>query len=151
METPHVRRCKHSARQKRGQSAWLRLRAYRLSALGLPADLHEGGRAYFAGRGDRASHRLSLPLLAGIVLIVLGRTQDIRIALRSPRMLAMAALTAALITVNWGTYVWAIGAGYSLDAALGYFINPLFSIFLGAVVLKGKAAPGADRRDRAGG
>ncbi|MBB3963833.1 EamA family transporter RarD [Rhizobium metallidurans] len=88
------------------------------------------------------AHRIvwSLPL-AGIVLIVLGRTQDIRIALRSPRMLAMAALTAALITVNWGTYVWAIGAGYSLDAALGYFINPLFSIFLGAVVLKEKLRP----------
>ncbi|MFS2152316.1 EamA family transporter RarD [Rhizobium sp. Rhizsp42] len=88
------------------------------------------------------AHRIlwSLPL-AGIVLIVLGRTQDIRTALRSPRMLAMAALTASLITVNWGTYVWAIGAGHSLDAALGYFINPLFSIFLGAVVLKEKLRP----------
>ncbi|ARQ57649.1 UNVERIFIED_ORG: chloramphenicol-sensitive protein RarD [Rhizobium etli] len=88
------------------------------------------------------AHRIvwSLPL-AGIVLIVLGRTGDISAALRSPRMLAMAALTAALITVNWGTYVWAIGAGHSLDAALGYFINPLFSIFLGAVLLKEKLQP----------
>ncbi|MCH4545106.1 EamA family transporter RarD [Rhizobium changzhiense] len=88
------------------------------------------------------AHRIvwSLPL-AGIVLIVLGRTQDIRAALGSPRMLAMAALTASLITVNWGTYVWAIGAGHSLDAALGYFINPLFSIFLGAVFLKEKLQP----------
>ena len=88
------------------------------------------------------AHRIvwSLPL-AGIVLIVLGRTADIRAALRSPRMLAMAALTASLITVNWGTYVWAIGAGHSLDAALGYFINPLFSIFLGAVLLKEKLQP----------
>ncbi|TCA37137.1 EamA family transporter RarD [Rhizobium leguminosarum bv. viciae] len=88
------------------------------------------------------AHRIvwSLPL-AGIVLVVLGRTQDIRAALSSPRMLAMAALTASLITVNWGTYVWAIGAGHSLDAALGYFINPLFSIFLGAVLLKEKLQP----------
>ncbi|TAX33891.1 EamA family transporter RarD [Rhizobium leguminosarum] len=88
------------------------------------------------------AHRIvwSLPL-AGIVLVVLGRTQDIRAALSSPRMLAMAALTASLITVNWGTYVWAIGAGHSLDAALGYFINPLFSIFLGAVFLKEKLQP----------
>ncbi|MBY4607637.1 EamA family transporter RarD [Rhizobium sp. MC63] len=88
------------------------------------------------------AHRIiwSLPL-AGIVLIVLGRTGDIRAALSSPRMLAMAALTASLITINWGTYVWAIGAGHSLDAALGYFINPLFSIFLGAVFLKEKLQP----------
>ncbi|TAY55407.1 EamA family transporter RarD, partial [Rhizobium leguminosarum] len=88
------------------------------------------------------AHRIvwSLPL-AGIVLIVLGRTEDIRAALSSPRMLAMAALTASLITVNWGTYVWAIGTGHSLDAALGYFINPLFSIFLGAVLLKERLQP----------
>ncbi|MBB3743280.1 MULTISPECIES: EamA family transporter RarD [Rhizobium] len=88
------------------------------------------------------AHRIvwSLPL-AGLVLVVLGRTGDIRAALRSPRMLAMGALTASLITVNWGTYVWAIGAGHSLDAALGYFINPLFSIFLGAVILKEKLQP----------
>jgi chloramphenicol-sensitive protein RarD len=37
--------------------------------------------------------------------------------------------------VNWGIYVWAIGSGHALDAALGYYINPLFSIFLGAVLL----------------
>jgi chloramphenicol-sensitive protein RarD len=88
------------------------------------------------------AHRIlwSLPL-AGIVLVVLGRTDDVRMALRSPRLLAMAALTAALITVNWGTYVWAIGAGHSIDAALGYFINPLFSILLGAVVLKEQLRP----------
>ncbi|WP_454848859.1 EamA family transporter RarD [Rhizobium binxianense] len=85
------------------------------------------------------AHRViwSVPL-AGAVLLALGRTQDVAAALRSPRMLAMATLTAALITVNWGTYVWAIGAGRSLDAALGYFINPLFSIFLAAVLLKEK-------------
>jgi chloramphenicol-sensitive protein RarD len=38
--------------------------------------------------------------------------------------------------VNWGIYVWAIGSGHALDAALGYYINPLFSIFLGAVLLR---------------
>jgi chloramphenicol-sensitive protein RarD len=72
---------------------------------------------------------------------VLGRTQEIRDALRSPRLIAMATLTAALITVNWGTYVWAIGAGHSLDAAMGYFINPLISIFMGSVLLKEKLRP----------
>lgn len=88
------------------------------------------------------AHRVvwSVPV-AGIILLFLGRTADVREALRSPRTLAMASLTAALITVNWGTYVWAIGAGHALDAALGYFINPLFSIFLGAVLLKERLQP----------
>ena len=53
----------------------------------------------------------------------------------------MAAVTAALISVNWGIYVWAIGSGHALDAALGYYINPLFSIFLGAVLLRERLAP----------
>ena len=87
-------------------------------------------------------HRViwSVPIAAA-VLIALGRTTEIRSALKSPKMLAMASLTAALISINWGIYIWAIGAGRALDAALGYFINPLFSIFLGAVLLKEKLYP----------
>lgn len=88
------------------------------------------------------AHRIlwSIPI-AAIVLIVLGRTDDIKAALRSPRTILMACLTATLITINWGIYVWAIGAGHTIDAALGYFINPLFSIFLGAVLLKERLLP----------
>lgn len=83
------------------------------------------------------AHRVlwSVPV-ALLVLWWLGRTGDLRAALRNPRMLGMGAVTAALISVNWGIYVWAIGSGHALDAALGYYINPLFSIFLGAVLLR---------------
>lgn len=85
------------------------------------------------------AHRIvwSLPI-AGLVLIVLRRTDDLKAALRSPRTLLLACMTAALITVNWGLYVWAIGAGRALDTALGYYINPLFSIALGSLLLKEK-------------
>jgi chloramphenicol-sensitive protein RarD len=83
------------------------------------------------------AHRVvwSVPV-ALAVLWWLGRTGDLKAALRSPRLLGMGAMTAALISVNWGIYVWAIGSGHALDAALGYYINPLFSIFLGAVLLR---------------
>jgi chloramphenicol-sensitive protein RarD len=82
------------------------------------------------------AHRVlwSVPI-AVAVIAWLGRTDDLKAALKSPRMLGMGAMTAALISVNWGIYVWAIGSGHALDAALGYYINPLFSIFLGAVLL----------------
>jgi chloramphenicol-sensitive protein RarD len=82
------------------------------------------------------AHRVlwSVPI-AVAVIAWLGRTEDLKAALKSPRMLGMGAMTAALISVNWGIYVWAIGSGHALDAALGYYINPLFSIFLGAVLL----------------
>jgi chloramphenicol-sensitive protein RarD len=85
------------------------------------------------------AHRIiwSIPV-AGVVLIATGRTADLKVALKSPRTLAMAALTASIITINWGIYVWSIAAGRALESALGYYINPLFSVFLGAVLLREK-------------
>jgi chloramphenicol-sensitive protein RarD len=82
------------------------------------------------------AHRVvwSVPV-AGVVLVALGRTRELRLALSNPRMLAMGVLTAALLSVNWGIYVWAIASNRALDGALGYYINPLFSVFLGAVLL----------------
>lgn len=82
------------------------------------------------------AHRVvwSVPI-AMLVLVALGRTSDLLTALASPRTLAMGVLTAALISLNWGIYVWAIGSGHALDAALGYYINPLFSMALGIVFL----------------
>jgi len=85
------------------------------------------------------AHRIlwSIPV-AGLLLLVIRQTDDLKRAIRNPRMLGMAAVTATLISINWGIYVWAIGTGHALDTALGYFINPLFSILLGAVILKEK-------------
>lgn len=88
------------------------------------------------------AHRVlwSVPV-AGLILVALGRTADLRAALRSPRMVAMAVVTAALISLNWGIYVWAIGSGQALEAALGYYINPLFSVLIGAIVLRERLSP----------
>ena len=88
------------------------------------------------------AHRVlwSVPVAGGL-LWALGRTNDLKVALRTPRMLGMAAVTAALISVNWGIYVWAIGSGHALDAALGYYINPLFSVLLGALLLGERLYP----------
>ena len=83
------------------------------------------------------AHRVlwSLPV-AGIVLLLLRRTDDLVAALRDPKMLRMAFLTSGLISVNWAIFVWAISNGRAIDAALGYYINPLFIIALGALVLR---------------
>ncbi|AUQ72087.1 EamA family transporter RarD [Phaeobacter inhibens] len=88
------------------------------------------------------AHRViwSVPV-AGALLIILRRTRDLRAALTSPRVLMMGAVTAALISVNWGIYVWSIATGHALDAALGYYINPLFSVMLGAVLLGERLSP----------
>lgn len=82
------------------------------------------------------AHRIvwSVPV-AGLVLFALGRTGDLKAALRSPRTLVMAAVTALLISTNWGVYVWAIAADRVLETSLGYYINPLMSVTMGAVLL----------------
>lgn len=82
------------------------------------------------------AHRIvwSVPIAAA-VLIWAGRTADFKAAIRSPRTISMAALTAALISVNWGIYVWAIAVDRTVETALGYYINPLVSVVVGAMLL----------------
>ena len=82
------------------------------------------------------AHRIlwSIPV-AGILLLILRRTADITAAFKSPRTLAMAVLTATIISMNWGTYVWAIAADRTVETALGYYINPLVTVALGALLL----------------
>ncbi|WP_134016144.1 EamA family transporter RarD [Litoreibacter halocynthiae] len=87
-------------------------------------------------------HRViwSVPV-AGLVLILMGRTGDIKTALTTPKMLAMGCVTATLISLNWGIYIWSIAADRALDAALGYYINPIFSFFLGFLILNERLTP----------
>ncbi|WP_239751963.1 EamA family transporter RarD [Mammaliicoccus sp. H-M34] len=40
-----------------------------------------------------------------------------------------------IITVNWGTFIWAVNNHHVLQASLGYYINPLMSIFLAFIFL----------------
>lgn len=59
----------------------------------------------------------------------------VRAALGRPRTLGLMGLTTVLITGNWLIYVWAVHAGRTIEASLGYFINPLMNVLLGALVL----------------
>ncbi len=42
----------------------------------------------------------------------------------------------ALVTINWSIYVWGVLNDHVVDAALGYFINPLVTVSLAVLVLK---------------
>jgi chloramphenicol-sensitive protein RarD len=44
-------------------------------------------------------------------------------------------LAAAFISVNWLVYVWAVSRENVIEAALGYYVNPLITVALGIVVL----------------
>jgi len=57
-------------------------------------------------------------------------------ALRNPRVAALYLVSGLLLTVNWLTFFHAVQQRRIVDASLGYFLNPLFSIALGALVLQ---------------
>ncbi|MBE7185417.1 MAG: EamA family transporter RarD [Methylobacterium mesophilicum] len=82
------------------------------------------------------AHRIlwSLPV-AGLVVVLTGRSKELRQALGSPRMIGMGMLMACFLTINWSIYVWAIGSGHAVEGALGYYINPLISVLLASLVL----------------
>lgn len=56
--------------------------------------------------------------------------------LNTPRTLLILALTTLLVSGNWLLYIWAVNAGYLLQASLGYYINPLVNVLLGMAFLK---------------
>jgi chloramphenicol-sensitive protein RarD len=59
----------------------------------------------------------------------------IRVAL-VPGVMARIVLAGFAIAANWLIYVWAIVNGHVVDAAIGYYINPLITVAVGVVVLK---------------
>lgn len=72
-----------------------------------------------------------------ILLILIRKEQRILLtALKNPKVMLPFALSATLLGINWTLYLWAITHHRVLDASLGYYINPLVSIFLGRLFLK---------------
>ena len=43
-----------------------------------------------------------------------------------------------LISINWGVYILTIAMGKILESSLAYYMNPLFSVVIGALIFKEK-------------
>ena len=74
-------------------------------------------------------------LVVGFILIVGGRTAEVRAALRDRAAVARMALGAFLLAGNWLIYVFAVETGQVLEASFGYFINPLVNVAIGMLLL----------------
>ena len=83
------------------------------------------------------AHRIlwSFVLLAGIVLSSASRRAALVATLAQPRMRLGLLASAVFIATNWFTYTVAVTTGRVLEASFGYFLNPLFSVALGVMVL----------------
>lgn len=86
-----------------------------------------------AGAGEILAHRIVWTVLfMAVLLIAVGRLSDLASLSRRTWLLLMCA--SALISVNWLIYIYAVNSGHVVDAALGYFINPLVSVLLGMLL-----------------
>jgi chloramphenicol-sensitive protein RarD len=80
-------------------------------------------------------------VLLTLLLVAMGRARSLRPVASDMRTLAPYGVAAALLGVNWLTYVWGVNAGYVVETSLGYFINPLLSVVLGVVFLGERLRP----------
>jgi chloramphenicol-sensitive protein RarD len=95
-----------------------------------------------AGAGEVLAHRMMWSfVVVAVVLLVVRRWRWAGELLRQPRRLGLVAVAAAVISVNWGVYIWAVNSGHVVEASLGYFINPLVTIAMGVLLLKERLRP----------
>lgn len=61
--------------------------------------------------------------------------------LSKPHAAPLLLASSVMISINWVLYIWAVNAGYVVETALGYFINPLVNVMLGVLVLRERLNP----------
>lgn len=89
-----------------------------------------------AGALEIIGYRIVFTAVTCLVLVTLTRGwHRLADAARQPRQLLTFVAAGVLITANWTTYVYGVNTGRTADAALGYFINPLVTVALAALVL----------------
>ncbi|MGM0559981.1 MAG: EamA family transporter RarD [Pseudomonadota bacterium] len=99
------------------------------------------GPIYFKAVGhvgtlEVMAHRVVWCVLLLALLVTLVRSWPrILSALHDRRTLLLLAASTILITINWTTFIYGVNAGRVLETSLGYFINPLVTVFLGMIFL----------------
>ena len=84
-------------------------------------------------------HRIVWSLLTLVLCVsLMSQWDEIRQTLANRKRLLLAALAAVLISINWLVFIWAVLNQSVVDASLGYFINPLFSVVLGVLFFREK-------------
>ena len=95
-----------------------------------------------SGAVEVVVHRVLWSLLVCLAVVAATRgARDLRTVLGRPRVVAALGLAALLLALNWGVYVYAVNSGQVVEAALGYFVNPLVTVLLGVAVLRERLTP----------
>lgn len=88
-----------------------------------------------SGALELLAHRVVWSLLISAVLSLVLLPKGWLGRFASRRTIGLLGLAAAVVSVNWGVYIWAVNAGHVVETSLGYYINPILSILVGVIVL----------------
>ena len=93
----------------------------------------------FASALELTIHRT---IWTGLLLIIttsyLSKWQEFKKVINKKVNIFFLLITGILVTINWFTWLHAVKTNNLLDSALGYYIFPILSVFLGVVFLKEK-------------
>lgn len=103
-----------------------------------------------AGSLEIIAHRSVWALLWAAGLVI-GTKQlpEILAIVRQPKLLFWLMVSGLMVGTNWGIFVWAVTNGHTIESSLGYYLNPLLNMAVGALFFKerldgwGKTAIGA--------
>ncbi|MBR5291647.1 MAG: EamA family transporter RarD [Clostridia bacterium] len=85
--------------------------------------------------------RITFSLVFTSAIILLTRRMDqFKALLRDRPTMLKLTIASLLITVNWGTYIYAVASGHTLDASLGYYMNPLVVFAASTIIFKEKTS-----------
>jgi chloramphenicol-sensitive protein RarD len=76
-------------------------------------------------------------VFTALALVISGNRSWLRL-LSDPDKRWSTVLAGFTVSLNWGLYIWAVNTGHTIEASLGYYINPLIAILLGLIFLREK-------------
>lgn len=74
-------------------------------------------------------------IFLAVIVILMRKWSALKQIIMTPKTLLGLTITASFLGVNWFLFIWAVNNDHLLDASLGYYINPLFSVALGVIFL----------------
>ena len=88
------------------------------------------------------AHRIVWSAVLCVLLVtVVGGWRSLLVVIRNRSSLLALTVAAVLVAGNWFIYVVAVTTGHVVEAALGYYINPLVTVLLGVFFLKERLRP----------
>lgn len=70
------------------------------------------------------------------IIIIKKHSAEIKRIMHNRSEMKRYLLCGILITINWGSYILTVAMGKILEASLAYYMNPLFSVLIGALFFR---------------